>query len=161
VLNSGRDAAPLQFFDEGLRAAHSRCASQRPALSLGQPGDQDRDVARYETWSNTGSSHGDSLGGRSAVHGCLVCTGFRSGNDLHTASNLAMQTYCVAYVAGVLDALNDSSDDDWACVPSATRVPQLVGLVRKYLEEHPERRRVSATDVIRSALGQAFPCPEK
>jgi hypothetical protein len=44
---------------------------------------------------------------------------FRSGDELHTACNLAMRTYRVAYVTGAVDALNDTSDViGRACLPA-------------------------------------------
>jgi hypothetical protein len=57
------------------------------------------------------------------------------------------------YVAGVADALSSS-----VCSPNNTTLGQVLAIVAKYFNEHPEQWSKPANVLIATALAQAFPC---
>jgi hypothetical protein len=45
-----------------------------------------------------------------------------------------------------------------ACIPSTAKLGQLMRVVTKYLEEHPEQLHLAAAGLVYNALIEAFPC---
>ena len=58
----------------------------------------------------------------------------------------------VGYVEGVYDAMVDSFN-----APRNVTLSQICSIVAKYLKDNPEKRSVSAADLIADALQKAFP----
>jgi hypothetical protein len=79
---------------------------------------------------------------------------FETGNDLIEQCS-QNQAFCLGYVAGVADALSASGA---ICAPKPVTVGQDVAIVMKYLNDHPERRRYSASSLAAVALGEQFAC---
>lgn len=75
-------------------------------------------------------------------------SGFKTVGDAYDGG------LCVGYVHGV----NDGLEDD-LCPPRGTTIGQEVGLVRKYLAAHPERRNQDAYASVRDALRIGYACP--
>lgn len=46
------------------------------------------------------------------------------------------------------------------CQPAGVTGDQIIDVVKKFLEENPERRHEDASALVYSALFDAFPCPE-
>ena len=72
------------------------------------------------------------------------------------------RAYCTGYVTGVTEALywaGDRGRDGSACVPDEVTLGQMVDVVVRFLQIHPEVRHHAAIIVVRAALGAAFPCP--
>lgn len=67
--------------------------------------------------------------------------------------------YCYGLIDGVVQ-LGNSLPRAFPthCFPSGVTYGQLVKVVMKYLEEHPEKLNGSATLLIAQALHEAFPC---
>jgi hypothetical protein len=67
--------------------------------------------------------------------------------------------YSVAsgYVLGVSDSLNGVA----FCVPSQATKGQMVAIVIKYLNDHPDRWQYTAHSLVKDALLEAFPCGRK
>lgn len=68
----------------------------------------------------------------------------------------------VSYIVGVSDAT--ASDDAYEgryCVPKQANWKQVGDVVRKFLEENPEIRHLSAADITRNVLINAFPCSRR
>jgi hypothetical protein len=90
------------------------------------------------------------------------------GNELITACKSAVQNlddssrvftkqqandigFCMGFVAGIADSVQDDTD------LRNTKRAQLVRVVQKYLEEHPEELSKGASWLVRRALVTAFP----
>ena len=92
--------------------------------------------------------------------------GFLSGSTLlqycESESNPEYQA-CGAYIAGIHDyqatlvAWTDL-DGPFFCAPAKGKTSQLVKVVTKYLNEHPEKLHLAASGLVSSALYDAFPC---
>jgi len=64
--------------------------------------------------------------------------------------------FCVGYVTGALDAL---SLDGTICLRSTgSTTLQAVGVLRKFLSDHPERWNESPGVLVSSVLKETFPC---
>jgi len=83
--------------------------------------------------------------------------------DAHiNETNIADGNVCVGYIAGIADV--HITFVDWGdmeknmCIPFAVGSTQLVRIVTKYLQEHPENLHLAASSLVLTALGTAFPC---
>ena len=81
--------------------------------------------------------------------------------DVCSSEQLADQQNCYGYVAGVADVMQyDAVNRYRACVPAGTTPAQLREIAIKFLMEHPiELRHYTASALVATALGEAFPCP--
>ena len=68
----------------------------------------------------------------------------------------------LGYVVGVADRVG-SDPRSWSLICPEEHVTQgqMVKVVQKYLEDHPETLHFRAASLVVSALHQAFPCPTK
>ena len=99
-----------------------------------------------------------------------VSAGFITGNklqshfnDCENNKNLLFCYYAKGYVVGVEDAYLDTVFMP-ACIPSGSggiKVNQLISVVRKWLNEHPERLHEAAEGLVLAAINEAWPCPEQ
>jgi len=92
--------------------------------------------------------------------------GYYSGSDLlqrcESDSNAAYNT-CVGYIVGMVDYQEalvfwSNLDEPVFCEPMDAKSGQLVKVVTKYLNEHPENLHLSASGEVTNALVTAFPC---
>ncbi|EAW40077.1 hypothetical protein MGP2080_14936 [marine gamma proteobacterium HTCC2080] len=70
---------------------------------------------------------------------------------------------CVGYIVGIADyqttLLNWSYlDEPLFCAPDSANADQLVKVVTKYFNEHPEKLHLSAGSAVANAINAAFPC---
>jgi hypothetical protein len=91
--------------------------------------------------------------------------GFYSGNDLRTlcadaGKNNLNFGLCFGFVVAIADALasTDGAYGWRACFPANSTVGQDVAVVKRYLDQHPDRRHYGAGGLVADALGEAFPC---
>ena len=96
---------------------------------------------------------------------------YLDGNQLHakltaskkmqggtpSLSDLGEAQNALGYINGVADTLNGTV----VCAPNEVTDGQLVAVVSKYVDEHPEQWQVQANLLVGRALHQAFPCPSK
>jgi len=75
-------------------------------------------------------------------------TGNAQAIDYAESSNL------IGFIVGV----NDSIDGILVCIPSRVKIGQLVGMVKKYVREHPDRWNIPANTLVIDALSSTFPC---
>ena len=69
---------------------------------------------------------------------------------------------CIGFVAGVADTLAVGTGIlglGRACFPEQVTEGQARDVVKRYLEQHPERRHYTAANLVAEALVEAFPCP--
>jgi len=87
---------------------------------------------------------------------------FKSGNHLHghcSSEDTFDVTYCLAYIAGVSDAMaNDSILGFRSCRPTSVSQAQVRDVVKAYLENNPQKRHFDARSLIATAVAEAFPC---
>jgi Rap1a immunity proteins len=93
-----------------------------------------------------------------------------TGNDLlKSCSTPSSDEYygferakCLGYVLGAYDAFNTTSRVEGniviLCPPEDLTKGQIRDIVVKYLEENPETRHESASDLVMLALSKAYPC---
>jgi len=94
--------------------------------------------------------------------------GFYSGNDLYDSCTVERgrpeffeKTYeCVGYVAGAVDAFNTTREANGlkSCIPSRVTVAKLQDVAVAYLRDHPAERKKSASNLVFSAIREAWPC---
>ena len=78
-----------------------------------------------------------------------------------TADYLPRQARCAGYVLGVSDALQAAQGagaTQKVCLPATATSTQLVESVGRYLDAHPEKRRLAAQDLVIDALSVQFAC---
>jgi len=81
---------------------------------------------------------------------------------LSETGSVAVGNVCAGYVAGISDV--HASFVEWGdmtpkwCVPLTGGTKQMVRVVTKYLQEHPEDLHRTAGGQVANALSQAFPC---
>lgn len=91
---------------------------------------------------------------------------FKSGNDLHTqcideseALKMMSFAYCIGYITAVADVISDYAKSQGRnCFPPMVTGEQIVDVVKKWLETHPELRHYSAAWGVTRAFSEAFPC---
>lgn len=68
---------------------------------------------------------------------------------------------CAGYVLGVSDAQQAAQGAGGAgkvCLPATATSTQLAQSVERYLEAHPDKRKLAAQDLVLEALAADFPC---
>lgn len=65
------------------------------------------------------------------------------------------QNGCMAYLAGVTDALVATGR---ICLPERVTIGRIIGLSLSYLRRHREQYAYSSGYLVASALTEAFPC---
>lgn len=88
--------------------------------------------------------------------------GFISGSQLLEDCTAEVKAYCISYVMGVADSFD--CDDPlsgyrWQAPQVGLKTSQVVRVVTKFLDEHPEKLHLLASSLVANALEQAFPCP--
>jgi len=83
------------------------------------------------------------------------------GDD--TNANIASGNACAGYVEGIVDEHNTFVNwgeikPAWWCVSKHSNLGQLIHVVTKYLQEHPEDLHQTASGLTVIALTDAFPC---
>jgi len=71
------------------------------------------------------------------------------------------QARCVGYVLGASDAeqaRQGLGGPIRICITPTTGAQALADAVRRFLDAHPDKRRLAAQDLVREALTDAFPC---
>lgn len=91
----------------------------------------------------------------------FVSLGAVSGGDLAQIcaerSDLSLDG-CVSYILGVSDQMSLSRQ---ICISGGSRTLQIVGVVRKYLADHPEYWNRAPVFLVSDPLKKAFPCPAR
>lgn len=61
-------------------------------------------------------------------------------------------------LAGFVVGVHDAVEGILVCTPDRVKVGQIVGMVKKYVRENPDKWNRSASSLVISALSSAFPC---
>jgi hypothetical protein len=83
-----------------------------------------------------------------------------TGNELLNALN-SKDPYMNGAAAGFINGYSMAKDEDLYCIPPKVTVGQVIGIVRKLLEEHPDKRHQEASAFVAVSLVNAFPCAKK
>ncbi len=89
---------------------------------------------------------------------CRNLTLMDAGAD-HSSLDLGL---CIGFVKGVADGSQLAATDPqkWpVCFPPGVTADQLVRVVLKYGQDHPERLHFYSANFVKQALQIAFPCP--
>ena len=83
------------------------------------------------------------------------------GNDILLVCTAPQgATGCVAYLAGIADAMAGGNPVGGmrACIPKEVVTGQLVDITVNYLRGHANERHTMAAHLIAAAMAEAFPC---
>ena len=79
--------------------------------------------------------------------------------DAKDSSGFLVHGYCVGFIKGIADAMNDNPLNGFkACLPPGLIVTQITGIVRQFLNAHPESLHFAASGLVALSLATAFPC---
>jgi len=92
-----------------------------------------------------------------------VRAAFDTGNSLYedcTKEGGFNAGYCMGYVSGVVDIMNDGTPlYGWkACFPKSATRGQVRDVVTHHLANNPQDRHYNAASLVAEALSEAFPC---
>lgn len=83
---------------------------------------------------------------------------------INTSEKLFMHDKCLTYIQAVNDAHNTfvkyKEFGAYYCLPYGTTYDQLGKIIYKYLNEHPEKIKQTASSSVLDALKESFPCNE-
>ena len=79
------------------------------------------------------------------------------------SDSIAAYNACAGYILGLIDYQEvmlgwSDLDEPYFCQPQGATSDQLVKVVTKYLNEHPEDQYLSAGGAVANAMHEAFPC---
>lgn len=99
--------------------------------------------------SNASAASGNELNG--------YCEGLNGGDDVPRDQSAVDSVKCMYYVEGVIDANVLGGRD--VCFPEDFTYRQAALIVKKYLEDHPEKLQLRASLLVKEALKKAIRCP--
>jgi hypothetical protein len=89
-----------------------------------------------------------------------------TGNDLQPNCDGKYGTqgslYCLSYLTGALDAfrmLDASGHMHLICEPPGVTGEQLLAVLKKYLNDHPEQLHMQGAGLVLAMMNTAFSCP--
>jgi hypothetical protein len=87
---------------------------------------------------------------------------FTSGNELHEwlsqSQDKNESRYHTGLFRGYVSGVVDTGNDVLFCTPDGVTRGQYTAVVAKYIKEHPEQWNQPASELVISAMKQAFPC---
>ena len=82
---------------------------------------------------------------------------------LNTCGPSGSSAQCVPFVTGVVDTNDIFQEGGEAkrrvCLPKGVTVREMTDVFMRYLEAHPNRRKISGAVLVLASLAQAFSCP--
>ena len=100
-------------------------------------------------YSNASAATGNELNG--------YCEGLNGGDDVPRDQSAVSSVKCTYYVEGVIDA--DVLGGRDVCFSEDFTYRQAALIVKKYLEDHPEKLHLRASILVKEALKKALSCP--
>jgi hypothetical protein len=88
---------------------------------------------------------------------------FRNGNslleDCQAPAGAPGSIVCAGYVFAIADVqLYGDIGGVRSCVPANVTGKQVIDVVTRYLQQHPEQRHYGAASLVAHALSENFPC---
>ncbi|HXA86129.1 MAG TPA: Rap1a/Tai family immunity protein [Candidatus Dormibacteraeota bacterium] len=103
-----------------------------------------------------------SIDGNTLQPKCQLALATKAEASKFTSSEFMDASFCQGYVAGVLDQISGAEgttvpDNEKFCL---AKIPlsQVIKVVYKYMNEHPEQLHFDGARLIRLSLGKALPC---
>jgi hypothetical protein len=92
-----------------------------------------------------------------------------TGNDWKDYCNAPEHTekyaMCLGYFSGSLDGIRLMERTTGAIIlcepPAGVTVPQLIAIIRRYLDQHPEQLHFAAASIVPKIVNEAFPCQSR
>jgi hypothetical protein len=105
---------------------------------------------------------GAQMNGTQILHDCTSLT----TPGVHTELESINSGHCIGMVRGVMETLivwettdtKHVGDAYHGCIPPEVGVSQAVAVVKKYLNDHPEKLHLGDSVLVRVALVEGFPC---
>ncbi len=84
---------------------------------------------------------------------------FSDADDRTNIGNVQPADYQKAgMLAGFVVGVHDAVEGILVCAPNEVKVGQIVGMVKKYVRENPDKWNQPASTLVIGALSSAFPC---
>src|SRR5580704_17943514 len=112
-----------------------------------------------QAWGQVPTNTGNDL-----MAGCRAAESMMGDNIVPNAPDLMFTAgLCIGHLNTALFFMqmltpDHPGKDDLICIPSNVTVTQFLGVLNKYMREHPERRNEVFNNVIGDAAGNAWPC---
>jgi hypothetical protein len=103
------------------------------------------------------SALGDGTSAREILPGCRA---LQNSARYEEPAEIFMKGYCIGILEGVA-AVGTLGANRVICMPDKVTNEQLVDVVVRYIETHPERGHVNFTLTALFAMVLAWPCPHK
>jgi len=98
------------------------------------------------------------VGGQAAaeiIDGNKLWGDCQDGDNPNARESTTKWGTCFGYISGVSDALVPAG---LYCMPGGATAGQVVDVVKLYIQNHPEKRYMSAPKLTVDALSERFPC---
>jgi hypothetical protein len=76
--------------------------------------------------------------------------------DDHSTAMNSLEDYRDGFCRGLVTGVADASPK--VCATEGITLGQNIRIVTKFLQDHPERLQLRATELVEQALAKAFPC---
>ena len=161
-VNGGRNVIVIaKELEKGSRFLELRDKNGRPYWDLG--------TTRSTSPPPSGTA---SAGGTTTeLVNTMASHQFKSSNDLLRdcqQPEVSSAGLCAGYILGVLDVINLEQNSGATtlesvnvCLPLTLDVWQATNTIKRYIFEHPEARKLQASELVLRAAGQIWGCPGK
>lgn len=96
----------------------------------------------------------------SPVHAAGIAAGNVLLEQCESRDNSVYEGACYGFITGVYDTSDGKTwNGKTYCSPKGVTTGQLVKVVIKWLNEHPEALHNTAASLVQAAFLEAFPCP--
>jgi Rap1a immunity proteins len=89
------------------------------------------------------------------IDGAKLFADCRDGDDPNARDSTHKGGMCFGYINGVADALVPAGA---YCLPPGASAGQVLDVAKLYIQDHPDKRYMSAPQLIVNALTEKFPC---
>lgn len=87
---------------------------------------------------------------------------FETGRDLYKkckAAGTAQQVFCLGYIIGIADVMEDNPlDGRSACIPKDASIQQVTGIVVEFLDQNRDIHDFTGESLVVQALSDKYPC---
>jgi len=72
-----------------------------------------------------------------------------------------LEAFDYGYCIGIVQGTYANASGHYFCPPDGVRFPHVLDLVVSFVKAHPELEQKDAADIVRWALSDEYPCPDK
>ncbi len=85
-----------------------------------------------------------------------------TGNDFTKTCTQEPDEYATSICSSLITGIAQAGvSNRIVCMPENATVGETLAIGTNYIKEHPEKRHIAASELILTALIEAFPCPLK